>query len=199
MVKSHIRQLMWNVKIGQKSLLITDSIRKFHNSGNNLIIDEQEKKCPNCDRVFTPYHQCWQMLLSVVLDCLIELHISEKKKAAFCDGWEGGTCTAASTYTLAVLPPLWQSTMEQASMQITISADDRKCSESTKVWNSRLGPDLYQNAKMVWFFALKEQTFSLWSLWHPNIDEMVRKRSGFLLKTVQNFALKLKFTGTSGL
>ena len=80
MVKSHIRQLMWNVKIGQKSLLITDSIRKFHNSGNNLIIDEQEKKCPNCDRVFTPYHQCWQMLLSVVLDCLIELHISEKKK-----------------------------------------------------------------------------------------------------------------------
>ena len=38
----------------------TSSIRKFHNSGplNYSVIDEHEEKCPNCDRVFTPHHQC---------------------------------------------------------------------------------------------------------------------------------------------
>ena len=40
----------------------TISIRRFHNSGNfsklHQIIDDQEEKCPNCERVFTPHHQC---------------------------------------------------------------------------------------------------------------------------------------------
>ena len=40
----------------------TSSIRRFHKSGNfsssHQIIDEQEEKCPNCERVFTPHHQC---------------------------------------------------------------------------------------------------------------------------------------------
>ena len=60
------------------------------------------------------------------------------------------TCTAASTYILAVLPPLQQSTMEQASMQTTISEDDHKCSGTTKVRDSGLGEDQYHNAKIVW-------------------------------------------------
>ena len=60
------------------------------------------------------------------------------------------TCTAASTYILAVLPPLQQSTMEQASMQTTVSEDDHKCSGTTKVRNSGLGEDQYHNAKIVW-------------------------------------------------
>ena len=38
----------------------TNSIRRFHNSGNfsksHQIIEEE--KCPNCDRVFNPHHQC---------------------------------------------------------------------------------------------------------------------------------------------
>ena len=40
----------------------TNSIRRFHESGNfsssHQIIDEREEKCPNCERVFTPHHQC---------------------------------------------------------------------------------------------------------------------------------------------
>ena len=40
----------------------TNSIRRFHESGNlsssHQIIDELEEKCPNCERVFTPHHQC---------------------------------------------------------------------------------------------------------------------------------------------
>ena len=51
----------------------TNSIHKFHNSGNYVysIIDEHEEKCPNCDRVFTPHHQCWETLLSVRFDLVI--------------------------------------------------------------------------------------------------------------------------------
>ena len=37
----------------------TISIRRFHNSGNYLNhIDVKEAKCPNCDGIFTPHHQC---------------------------------------------------------------------------------------------------------------------------------------------
>ena len=37
----------------------TTSIRRFHNGGNySNQIDVKESKCPNCDGVFTPHHQC---------------------------------------------------------------------------------------------------------------------------------------------
>ena len=37
----------------------TIDIRRFHNSGNYLNhIDVKEAKCPNCDGIFTPHHQC---------------------------------------------------------------------------------------------------------------------------------------------
>ena len=38
----------------------TNSIRRFHKSGNcsYRTFDENEDRCPNCDRVFTPHHQC---------------------------------------------------------------------------------------------------------------------------------------------
>ena len=36
----------------------TESVHRFHTNGKHRIVDEQEEKCPNCDRVFTPHHQC---------------------------------------------------------------------------------------------------------------------------------------------
>ena len=39
----------------------TNSIRRFHNSSGNCshqTVHEKEERCPNCDRVFTPHHQC---------------------------------------------------------------------------------------------------------------------------------------------
>ena len=39
----------------------TNSISRFHNISGNYshgTIHEKEERCPNCDRVFTPHHQC---------------------------------------------------------------------------------------------------------------------------------------------
>ena len=45
----------------------TTSIRRFHNSGNySNHIDVKEAKCPNCDGVFTPHHQCWTLSKTII-------------------------------------------------------------------------------------------------------------------------------------